>query len=162
MDQRPYFHFSGSALADLVDNCKSVIELMDIRDELWQRSERPSNLRLIVKITTLLDQYQSVDIGDSSARLPARGAEKKSGSDQPLEPSGFKASPQLGDFEILRRTFTTRSEILARWGLNENLPKDLQEVVFAQWEKTLTQIPDSLGRSIEKLVADRATLAKTP
>ena len=161
MDQRPYFHFSGSALADLVDNCKSAIELMDIRDELWQRSERPSNLRLIVKITTLLDQYQS-NVGEPSARRPARSAEKNSGSDLAAEPSGFTASPQVGELEILRRTFTTRSEILARWGLNENLPKNLQEVVFAQWEKTLTQIPDSLGRSIEKLSADLATLAKTP
>jgi hypothetical protein len=162
MDRRPYFHFSGAALEKLVDESNSESELLDIRDELWQRSQRPNNLKLIVRITGILDGLPNQSTSGVAPDVVESAHKKVSTKEAATVNSGFKTAEPVSDCEVLRKTFSARSEILARWGINENLPLDAQQKLFEYWNQVLTENPDSLGRSRGKLASDIEVLAKTP
>lgn len=162
MASRPYFHFSGAALEKLVDESDSESELLDIRDELWQRSQRPNNLRLIVRITAILDGLTNQSTSGVAPESVESAKKKVSSKEATTVNAGFKAAETVSDCEVLRRTFSARSEILARWGINENLPLDAQKKLFEYWNQVLTENPDSFGRSLGRLAIDIEILAKTP
>jgi len=58
-------------------------------------------------------------------------------------------------YELLRATFTVEAEVLARWGMTSAMPQDLQELVFGEWMKRLSEEPDEAARSTWTLQEDR-------
>lgn len=161
MSGRPYFAFSRAELASRITDETSEAELLDIRDELWHRASRPNNLKLIVDITSRLERIAEArgEKFDDSSRAPVG---RRITSTRSSATSTTAAVSSHGDFELLRRTFTARSEILARWGTNEHLPNSILNLVFSEWEKVLTESPDAYGRSIARLESDRAKLDSSP
>lgn len=161
MSGRPYFAFSRAELANRITDETSEAELLDIRDELWHRASRPNNLKLIVDITSRLGKIAEKrgEVYDDSNKA-SNGS--RSFATRSSAPSTSAVTLSNVEFESLRRTFTARSEVLARWGVNEQLPVELLNLVFSEWEKVLTDAPDASGRSIARLESDRAKLDSSP
>jgi hypothetical protein len=63
-------------------------------------------------------------------------------------------------FEILRATFTVEGELLARWGMTEDIPPEIEDRVFALWRKRLSNLPDDRGRSLRRLDEDLVSLSE--
>jgi len=64
------------------------------------------------------------------------------------------------DYELLRKTFSAESELLARWGMTSTIPDDFMSVVFDGWCDRLTDSPDEFGRTVDSAREDRAQLAR--
>jgi hypothetical protein len=62
-------------------------------------------------------------------------------------------------FDLLRATFTVEGEILARWGMTEEMPAEIEASVVEQWRVHLSSAPDHRGRTLTTLDMDMRSLA---
>lgn len=89
-------------------------------------------------------------------RVVAPTGSSSIGQRPPAAGSGASASQAPIDYELLRKSFTAESELLARWGMTASIPDDLMERVFSNWVERLTSTPDQWGRTVDSARRDLA------
>ena len=144
MSQRPYSTFGIEKLEALaIEKNHDEITLKKIKHELTFRNTRASR-----KLASQLELGEEIQ----ERRAPQRN------SRQVNEENKEPASDFEFRYEALRRTFTEKSSILAKWGVSELLPQDILLKVFAFWKTKCDEEPDSYGRSKSSLMEDMIKL----
>lgn len=144
MPQRPYASFSFEKLeAIAIEKSQDEITLKKIRHELTFRNTRASR-RLASKLESGEEIQETIAPRRNSRSVTEDN--KKTSSDIEFR------------YEALRRTFTEKSSIMAKWGVSELLPQDLLLKVFALWKTQCGELPDSYGRSKSSLMDDMIKL----
>lgn len=103
---------------------------------------------------------------------PATGRPKKSGRTisgpagpptvmSPSRPTGRTCAERDLEtrYQLLRATFTSEGEILARWGMTASLPAEMEAAVFQTWRSRLAAGPDEMGRDLMQLAQDLERLS---
>jgi hypothetical protein len=62
---------------------------------------------------------------------------------------------------VLESIYGRRGEVLARWGMTEEMPTEIMERVFNIWEEVLAKGPGGLSRDLSRLAEDRQMLKST-
>lgn len=80
-------------------------------------------------------------------------------------PAVAACGPVLGTTDadrlaLLRTTFTTEAEILAKWGMTPALPAEGRDRVASWWRTRLGRGSDAMGRSVDALERDLVLLAR--
>lgn len=169
MTQRPYITFGIEALEGLAQSSASNAKVVeDLIVELCHR-KNPRAQRLKVRLERLNQLSMSEDVtavGSDGSRKPATEAgvilNQPSPTVERTSASGAPSSQYASlahRYECLRATFTVEAELLARWGMTAQLPVDMQELVFCEWNKKLSAGKHE-GLSSEALEADRVRIAQ--
>jgi hypothetical protein len=144
MPQRPYASFSFEKLeAIAIEKNQDETTLKKIKHELTFRNTRASR-----RLASQLERGEEIQESTPIRRNSRSGNEVNREAVSEFE---FR-------YEALRRTFTEKSSIMAKWGVSELLPQDILLKVFALWKTQCSEEPDSFGRSKSSLMDDMIKL----
>jgi hypothetical protein len=150
---RPYMQCSSAELKILTEKPGATLDVVAaVIAELSHRSTKGAR-----KLRDELCAKYSVATPDETEIKQSAAHGEIGLANQDLD--SRESTPEFeARFEALRLTFTVEAEILARWGVTPALPEEIRNAVFADWKKKLTDSPDGLGRSLERLERDIAKL----
>lgn len=165
MTQRPYLMLGVQELEGLAQSSASNSKVVeDLIQELGHR-RIPRAQRLKSRLERQRQQTTSKGgaTSDSDGMTPVSEADAVPNPPSPAREAGSGSDDDYTDlrhrYEFLRTTFTVEAELLARWGMTPQLPHDLQELVFQEWNKRLANVSHGCI-SAEALTADRIRIAQ--
>ncbi len=160
---RPYMSLSAERLeAEFTKAGGDRQVLATLKHELEHRQTRAARA-LLEKVVAALDG------GTSPTRTPAapRASPSTRRGPAPAAPTPMDRSKQVAvqpveppDYELLRASFTTEAELLARWGMTSSLPDDLMSMVFDGWCSRLKDLPDQFQRTVDAARKDREKIQR--
>jgi hypothetical protein len=170
MVARPLMQFGVQELSD--HSTRGDFERKLVLEELEFRTTRAAR-RLkesLMQAGTVSTPQKPNETTNNSRERPPKKPQGGSRPEQGQPAPGCARSgvvPRLGGvdteltsrFEILRATFTVEGEILARWGLTEEIPPEIEDEVFSLWRKKLSDSPDNRNRTRRQLEEDLERLA---